>query len=153
MTLSSTDLWREAGGSSSGTVQKTQPPSESDVRRAWIRTTVTARAALTQHPVYGSTQWCALADDDPRKLAAALIAAECWATDQDELPQRLTLELDTLHAAEQAHWTQLHTRAVQIAHRAATPAASTLRKHYAQTLNQRIDQARRPRPGDHQPPH
>ncbi|MDX2969853.1 DUF2742 domain-containing protein [Kribbella solani] len=104
-------------------------------------------------PIYGSPCWAALADDDPRKLAAAVIAAECWATDLDELPDRLRRELDTLHAAytdaAELRWTEAFEEARQIARSSATPAAFALRAHYAKTQAERITEARRPRPGDY----
>jgi hypothetical protein len=102
----------------------------------------------TDLPSYGSPHWAALADDDPRKLAAAVIAAECWATDLDDLPDRLRRELAAARQADENRWTELFEDARQTAHAAASPAAFALRAHYAKTQAQRITDARRRRPGD-----
>jgi len=128
-------------------------PAAITARRAWAKAMV---AHITNRPTdlpnYGSPRWAALADDDPRKLAAAVIAAECWATDQDELPDRVRRELDAARkahlAAEEHHWAAAFADARQIARSAASPAAFTLRAHYAKTQTERIAEARRPRPGD-----
>ena len=122
-------------------------------RHAWVKTMVaTIPDQPANLPTYGSPHWAALADDDPRKLAAAVIAAECWATDLDELPTRLHDELaastppstaaredywsDTLRRRRQGRSRRRHTGRV----RDATP----LRQPQAQ----RVTEARRPRPGD-----
>jgi hypothetical protein len=128
-------------------------PDAITARRGWAKAMV---AHITDRPtclpIYGSPRWAALADDDPRKLAAAVIAAECWATDQDELPDRARRELAALReaheAAEERQWAELFEDARQIARAAATPAAFTLRAHYAKTQAERIAEARRPRLGD-----
>lgn len=124
-------------------------PAAIRARRNWAKAMV---AHITDRPTYGTPHWATLADDDPRKLAAAVIAAECWATDLDELPNRARRDLDTLRtahrAAEQADWDTRFETAAQIARSAATPAAFTLRTHYAKTQTDRIAEARRPRPGD-----
>ncbi|MFG1621185.1 DUF2742 domain-containing protein [Kribbella sp. NPDC049227] len=121
-------------------------------RRDWAKAMV---ARINDRPTYGTPRWAALADDDPRKLAAAVIAAECWATALDELPDRVRRDLDTLRtaheAAEQADWDARFETARQIARSAATPAAFTLRAHYAKTQVDRIAEARRPRPADRPP--
>ncbi|TDW65616.1 DUF2742 domain-containing protein [Kribbella pratensis] len=132
-------------------------PAATETRRAWAKAMVahitdptTTPAGL---PAYGSPNWAALADDDPHKLAAAVIAAECWATDQDELPDRLCDELanqrEAFEAAWEAHWAFLFADAVNVARAAARPAAFTLRAHYATPQAARIADARRPRPGDY----
>lgn len=132
-------------------------PAAITARRAWARAMVAhitdPTTAPTDLPGYGSPRWAALADDDPRKLAAAVIAAECWATDTDELPHRLRRELDALRtaheAAEERRWTVADEDARRVIRAAVSPAAFTLRAHYAKTQAERITEARRLRPGDY----
>jgi len=47
-------------------------------------------------PPYGSSEWLVLEDDDPGKVAAVMVAAECWAQSGD------TLELDLRREVEAA---------------------------------------------------
>jgi hypothetical protein len=69
-------------------------------RRAWAR--VLIRRAVDP-PVYGSPEWLALDDQDPRKVAAVVAAAECWAQEGDDLEDRLRRELAARwHAEKQA---------------------------------------------------
>jgi hypothetical protein len=51
-------------------------------------------------PHYGSPEWLALPDGDPRKVGAVVVAAECWAQYGDTLEDDLRAELD---AAWRAH--------------------------------------------------
>lgn len=132
-------------------------PTNPAARRDWARrhiTNVPAAVAATA-PAYGTAQWAELDDSDPAKLAAAIIAAECWATDLEELPARLRVELEAaraaFEAAWEARWAFLFRDAVKVAHAAATPAAFRLRAHYAKTQAQRIAEARKPRPTDRYP--
>lgn len=46
-------------------------------------------------PTLGDATWCALADDDPRKLASAVRAAVAWATETAMLPAILAAQLAT----------------------------------------------------------
>ncbi|MGW7684863.1 hypothetical protein ACWGID_29255 [Kribbella sp. NPDC054772] len=124
-------------------------PAATTARRAWATAMVAHITDRTTNPAYGSPRWAALADDDPHKLAAAVIAAECWATDTDDIPNRVRRELDALHQAEERHRAQQFEQATAIARAAATRAAFTLRAHYAKTQAERITEARRPRPGDY----
>jgi hypothetical protein len=50
-------------------------------------------------PSYGSPEWLALPEGDLRKVAAVVRAAECWATEGDELEVRLAREVEQLRAA------------------------------------------------------
>lgn len=128
-------------------------PAANIARRTWAKAMVATITDPTRLPTYGTPHWAALADDDPRKLAAAVLAAECWATDLDELPDRVRRDLDAARAAheaaEDARWTEAFEQARQIAHAQASPAAFALRAHYATTQAERIADARRPRPGDY----
>lgn len=50
-------------------------------------------ADLAQTPAYGSAEWDCLPDGDARKRAACIIAAECWATQAENLVRDLEIEL------------------------------------------------------------
>ncbi len=59
-------------------------------------------------PSYGSSEWHALPDNDRRKVASCVAAAEAWRgyTDPAEVALRLRLELDAARAeGEDARWT------------------------------------------------
>ncbi|MDQ3103702.1 MAG: DUF2742 domain-containing protein, partial [Actinomycetota bacterium] len=60
--------------------------SSATMRRRWAYGLI--RRCPSPAPSYGSAEWLALADDDPGKVAAVVVAAECWAQSGD------TLELD-----------------------------------------------------------
>lgn len=53
-------------------------------------------------PRYGSDDWLALADTDPRKVASVVVAAECWAREADDLVERLRLEVELSQRAFKA---------------------------------------------------
>jgi len=125
-----------------------QPITYPADRRAWARQHL---AGVADRPTYGSAEWAGLTDDDPRKLAAAIVAAECWASDLDNLPIRLRIELEAAHKAEEARWAEWFGIARQAAHNAATPGSFTLRAHYAKTPAERVAQARQPRSTDRYP--
>lgn len=55
-------------------------------------------------PSYGSPEWLALPEGDRRKVAAVVVAAECWATDLDDLPARTLAESRAFKAAEDADY-------------------------------------------------
>jgi hypothetical protein len=63
----------------------------SDERRRWAQSLIRRADAAT--PGYGSAAWLALADGDHAKIAAVVIAAECWARDGDDLADRLADEV------------------------------------------------------------
>ncbi|GAB3349973.1 hypothetical protein [Modestobacter lapidis] len=60
-------------------------------------------------PDYGSPEWVALPDNDRRKVAATVLAAECWRaeTDPEWRAWRLRTELEAGQGAddEPARWT------------------------------------------------
>jgi hypothetical protein len=59
-------------------------------------------AAAPDAPAYGSPDWLALPEGTPAKVAAVVRAAECWATEGDELEGRLRHEVEHLAAAFKA---------------------------------------------------
>ena len=68
-----------------------------DSRKRWARRMMTR--ADGPSPAYGTPEWLALPEGDLRKVAAVVRAAECWATDGDELEERLRREVEALRAA------------------------------------------------------
>ena len=81
--------------------------------------TALVHAAGGDFPEYGTAEWAALDDTDPRKVAACVSAAECWRTSTDPawVEWRLRAELDAGHAEDDdARWTPEVVAAV---HRAA----------------------------------
>lgn len=73
------------------------PPSD---RSRWARRMIDAVGEPV--PAYGSEEWLALPEGDRRKVAAVVVAAECWATDLDDLADRLRLEFEAHKRAEDA---------------------------------------------------
>lgn len=70
------------------------PEPQVDARKSWARPYI---AADRDAPAYGTPEWLAL-PDGPTKIAAVVRAAECWATDGDNLEANLTAELDAAAA-------------------------------------------------------
>ena len=62
-----------------------------NARRRWAERMMIA--AGTPVPRYGSPEWLALPEGDRRKVAAVIVAAECWAREADELEERLWIEV------------------------------------------------------------
>jgi hypothetical protein len=61
-----------------------------------------AQCLISRHPsppAYGSPEWLALPESHPAKIAAVVVAAECWARDGDELEYRLRSEVLALSRA------------------------------------------------------
>ncbi len=90
-------------------------------------------------PKYGSAEWLALPEGDPAKVAAVVVAAECWATEGDELPEQLARELENARAgfklaedadyqdraqAHRAEWSRLPSSGKSFAERRAEQLAS-----------------------------
>lgn len=73
--------------------------SPAEKRRAWAQQLIDR--AGDRPPAYGSPEFLAL-PDGPAKVAAVVIAAECWAREGDDLPERLRLEVDLARSASKA---------------------------------------------------
>ncbi|MFE3659101.1 hypothetical protein [Streptomyces sp. NPDC059165] len=72
-----------AGGSTATTVADAAPTIDpDDAVRLWADAKALFFARI--FPKYGSPAWRALEPDDPKRLAAALYAAECWRKYGDE---------------------------------------------------------------------
>ena len=63
-----------------------------NARRRWAERMLIQ--AGTPVPRYGSADWLALPEGDRRKVAAVIVAAECWAREADELEDRLRVEVE-----------------------------------------------------------
>jgi hypothetical protein len=97
-------------------------------------------------PSYGSAAWLALADNAPAKVSAVVVAAECWATDRDNLAENLRRELDeTRWVGKQLE--DAEYLAAYRAHRQRWRSTPFLDPRLSQV--ERVADARRPRPGDH----
>ncbi len=96
-------------------------------------------------PQYGSSDWLALPLADPARIAAVVIAAECWAIDDDDPEARLSTELDSLrHAFKQADDEEYRARAEEHRRSAPKPARSSFDERRAAQL-----EAVKPRAGDY----
>jgi hypothetical protein len=69
-------------------------------RRRWAYRLL--RRCETPPPLYGSEEWLSLPEGDVRKVGAVIVAAEAWATEGEELPDRLRQELEAAQAAHKA---------------------------------------------------
>lgn len=100
-------------------------------------------------PTYGSPAWDALPDDSRAKVAAVVVAAECWRTytDPAEVAWRLRIEVDALRAeheaaeAAEAFWSPDVVAAV---HRTAN------RPSYAELCDRRGEPDRAARAREHE---
>jgi len=68
----------------------------------WATVRIRAGRAIGTLPPYGSPEWLRLDDRDPRKVAAVVVAAECWRWDGKTLPERLAVELTAVREAAEA---------------------------------------------------
>lgn len=85
-------------------------PEQIEQRRRWAADHLNR----AQRPIarYGSAQWLALPDDHPGRFAGLILAAECWAREGDELPQRLSAELEAQRRAHKADEDRQYAAAV-----------------------------------------
>ena len=74
------------------------PSPEVTARRRWAYSLI--RRAAAPVPSYGSAEWLQLPDGTAAKVAAVVVAAESWAGELDDLPDRLERELDERRRAE-----------------------------------------------------
>ena len=93
-------------------------------RARWARRFIDA--AEKPLPRYGDPDWLALPEGDARKIAAVVIAAECWATDADSLAEAVRLEVEAFKRTEDADY-----QARAEAHRAEwQPKRPAVRRYY-----------------------
>jgi hypothetical protein len=72
--------------------------SASSERVDWVKAFIRRGRVRGTVPRYGSLLWCRLPEDDPRKVAAVCIAAECWAIECD--PQTIREQLENELSAQ-----------------------------------------------------
>lgn len=80
--------------------------SEVEQRRAWAAAYIQDARTRGHAPRYGTTEWHNLTPTDPLRWAAVIIAAECWASDGDNLSERLAIEITEARYVDQqeADW-------------------------------------------------
>lgn len=112
-------------------------------RRYWARQLIDR--APKPIPAYGSTEWLSLAGDDVSKVAATVVAAECWATAADNLEADLRREIEDAQVSFK-HEEDAEYQAKAAAHRERFKGIVL-----SDFVARRTDQiaATRPRPGDH----
>lgn len=114
----------------------------------WARAAIDAARTAGPPPRYGSQAWLDLPTNDPRRMASVLIAAECWRLECDPewTRARLDAESDAAHSAavqeHEAMWRQTMEWIGRV-DRARDAGADV-----GLPLDQRVELARRPRPGD-----
>lgn len=114
-------------------------------RRYWARQLIERQTPT--RPIYGSTEWLMLPNDHPDKIAACVVAAECWATAGDTLEDDLRREIKALqigfkHGEDTAYQEQVD------AHRERYGEAPRQLKSFVERRTDQIAAAQ-PRPGDH----
>ena len=67
-------------------------------RRYWARQLIERQTPT--RPIYGSTAWLMLDSEHPDKIAACVVAAECWATQGDNLEDDLRREVEALRVGD-----------------------------------------------------
>ena len=96
-------------------------------RRRWAHSLI--RKAPSPPPRYGSPEWHALPEGSDEKVAAVVVAAECWAIDGDDLGGRLGRQLDDeRHAFKRAEDADYQARAAE--HREHYRHLSVVRPRY-----------------------
>jgi hypothetical protein len=76
------------------------PPLLLPIALPWARALIDAGRALGELPDYGSAEWAGLADTDPRKVAACVLAAEVHRYEVATLAERTRVELAAAVAEE-----------------------------------------------------
>ena len=113
-------------------------------RRRWAYALV--RKAKVPPPTYGSPEWHDLPEGSPEKIAAVVVAAECWALDGDDLPARLAVEIEADRLAEEHRLDELHAENVDMVHRLASRPGIGM--SYAERRARELADAGLARPGD-----
>lgn len=126
--------------------ESTIPPATR--RRYWSRALIDRGTA--NRPRFGDTRWLCLPDDHPDKLAAAIVAAEMWAEDGDNLEANLRHEIErgraTVLQAIKEHEDATY-RAEQNGWREYAKGLQSTRPSFVQRRKAQLEAAQ-PRPGD-----
>ncbi|GAA1981349.1 hypothetical protein GCM10009799_03050 [Nocardiopsis rhodophaea] len=88
--------------------------TEGRYARAWARVLIERGRQAGPLPLFGSAQWCQLADDDPRKAASAIRAALAWLREGDDLAFALAREDYERRRADDEYWSQRYAERRQI---------------------------------------
>jgi hypothetical protein len=96
-------------------------------------------------PVYGDATWLMLPDGDDVKVAAVIVAAEAWASERDELPTTLAVQVEATRRAFKADEDAAYAERAA-AHRERW-AGRTPRKSFMDRRREQLEDAK-PRPGD-----
>lgn len=115
---------------------------------AWARQVIEGARQAGEVPRYGSAEWQALDDDDPRQIAAIIVAAECWRLESSPMwiAARTEAELDGDHAVAVADFEGMWRRTLDDIARVDRARAHGSDIGYSIGDRRRI--AARPRPGD-----
>ncbi|WP_163548367.1 hypothetical protein [Candidatus Frankia nodulisporulans] len=119
----------------------------------WSRNLISAARDLGPVPRYGSTEWIDLPVNDPRRLAAVVIAAECWRLDEPTGAWAQALrqaEQDGVHQAAVDEFEDMWRRT--LAHINRVDRARAAGSDIGLPLAERIELARRPQPTDRERP-
>ncbi|WP_197285937.1 DUF2742 domain-containing protein [Nocardiopsis sp. NRRL B-16309] len=81
---------------------------EQRYRQSWSQTLIDRGKARGDIPLFGSRAWCELPDNDPRKAAAAVRAAETWAREGDDLAFDVAQEAYNRRRSEDEYWAAVH---------------------------------------------
>jgi len=115
------------------------------LRRCWASSLI--RRAGKPPPSYGSPEWLALPEGSPAKVASVVVAAEAWAVDGDDIPERMRRDLADVRRAERHQDDELFTANVvpMVQALASRPDLGTT---YAERRTRELADAMKPRPGD-----
>ncbi|GAC1332365.1 MAG: hypothetical protein NVSMB13_21020 [Mycobacteriales bacterium] len=115
-----------------------------DHTERWVAGVIERGRAVGVLPRYGSDGWFALAPNDPRRLAALVLAAEAWRTDgtATSVARRFLMEMVETKRLKELEDERAHAQVARGVRALATipPVVSTA---------DRIAAARAPRPGDY----
>lgn len=106
-------------------------------RRSWAADVVARGWQAGEIPCYGDDEWAKLAPNDPRAVAAVVVAAEAWrrhcepTTVRRDLELELTANAQLERAQEAADFAQL---AAGVRHLAAVPTQQEIKRRRA-TVN------------------
>lgn len=97
--------------------------------RHWASAIVGRARKVGPVPRYGDDQWQQLPPTDPRFVAAIAVAAECWRTDGERLPERLRAEIAAGRRAEEKLDAEAFAEtARRVRHMAGRPTHAELRR-------------------------
>ena len=122
-----------------------QPIGDTSVatgRRYWARQLIDRQTP--NRPQYGSTAWLMLPNDHPDKVAAAVVAAECWASTADTLEDDLRREIEQLQIGHKREEDRAYIASVE-AHR--QQFGGRVLSSFEERRRRQLEAAQ-PRPGD-----